>query len=257
MPTLRHFFRIVDHNTVFVTAFALASTWVAESRGLAAEMPTTIISIAVIFPITFSINAAYVRREEALRYFASLKASAAGLYYAHRDWLPGDTDPHAMRGRRVVRDLIMAVQNYLSTEREEKGAKLSDVYGAMSAVSHSIEEMRAAGMSGSEVSRVNQYLRMIVNDFELMRNIAAYRTPVPLAAYSRVFLNLLPVVFAPYFAWLSINYYTGVGYAVGALYAVVLVSLANIQEDLEDPFDGVGEDDVRLDVADFYVQALG
>jgi len=112
-------------------------------------------------------------------------------------------------------------------------------------------------MSGSEISRINQYLRIIVNDFELMRNIAAYRTPVPLAAYSRVFLNVLPVVFAPYFAWLSISYYTGVGYAVAALYAIVLVSLANIQEDLEDPFDGVGEDDVRLDIAEFYVESLG
>lgn len=118
IETTRRFLRIVDENTVTVTFLALLFTWLAESRQLAAEMPTTLISIAVIFPITFSINAAWVRREEALRYFASMKASAAGLYYAHRDWLPGETDPHAERGQRVVRQLPRAVHEYLAEERE-------------------------------------------------------------------------------------------------------------------------------------------
>jgi hypothetical protein len=37
------------------------------------------------------------------------------------------------------------------------------------------------------------------------------------------------------------------GYAVAALHSLVLVSLDNIQERLENPFDADGMDDVRLD----------
>ena len=34
-------------------------------------LPTGLIGIAIVFPIVFSINAAYHRREEALGYFAA------------------------------------------------------------------------------------------------------------------------------------------------------------------------------------------
>ena len=54
-------------------------------------------AFAVVFPIVFSINAAYRRREEALRYFASIKAHSAALYFAHRDWLPNEAPEHAER----------------------------------------------------------------------------------------------------------------------------------------------------------------
>ena len=36
------------------------------------------------------------------------------------------------------------------------------------------------------------------------------------------------------------------GIAIAILYSLVLTILDNIQEDLEDPFDGVGTDDIRL-----------
>jgi predicted membrane chloride channel (bestrophin family) len=41
-----------------------------------------------------------------------------------------------------------------------------------------------------------------------------------------------------------------IGYIVAALYSLVLVTLDNIQEDLEDPFDEVGTDNIRLQVID-------
>jgi hypothetical protein len=35
------------------------------------------------------------------------------------------------------------------------------------------------------------------------------------------------------------------------LYSFILVSLDNIQDHLEHPFDELGEDDIRLEVSDF------
>ncbi len=55
-------------------------------------MPSGLIGVAIIFPIVFSINAAYRRREEALRYFASLKAHCVAIFNAHRDWVPSEDD---------------------------------------------------------------------------------------------------------------------------------------------------------------------
>ena len=256
MGSLRSFLRIVDLRVAVVTAAALGSTWLCATLGLQAEMPTTIVSIAVIFPIVFSINAAYVRREEALRAFASMRAWCASIYWAHRDWRHREDDDHRERGRAAVQGLIASVEAYIAAPRAERPARADAVFERFSNLSESVEALRESGMSGGEVSRVNQSLRGAVLDFELMKNIASYRTPVPLRAYSHVFLTVFPVVFGPYFAWLSDSYYPGVGYAVAALYSVVLVGLDNIQQNLEDPFDGVGEDDIRVAVSDDFVASL-
>lgn len=255
MYTLRAFFSIVDLHTITVSVLAVISTFVANRFDLAAEMPTTIISIAVIFPIVFSINAAYTRREEALLYLSSFRSHLAGIFYGHRDWLPG-ADAHAERGRERVRSTLAELEAYLADSASGSRNSAERLYAEFSLMSSSLEELREGGLSGSEVSRLNQYLRGLIHDFERIRNITAYRTPVPLRAYSHVFLNSFPIVFGPYFAWLGASYYPVVGYAVAFLYAVVLVSLDNIQEQLENPFDSVGADDIRLDEAERFAATL-
>lgn len=246
MRTLTSFARILDRQTLAVTALALGSTWACLDLGLEADLPSTLIAVAVVFPIVFSINAAYKRREDALGHLASAKGHAVAIAWAHHDWTGGDVEL-ARRGKEGVERLFEAIHRFFVSggDREE----LAHVYRRLSSLSASHEALRAAGVPANEVSRVNQYLRAIVIDFERMRNILEYRTPMALRAYSRVFLNTFPVLFGPYFAHLSNESSLAVGYGVAAVYAVVLVSLDNIQDALENPFDTIGEDDVNLDVA--------
>ena len=87
---------------------------------------------------------------------------------------------------------------------------------------------------------------MIV-EFENIINIKNYRTPNSLHAYTKVFLNFFPIIFGPFFAHIAIKYNLIFGLILAVLYGIVLTSLDNIQEDLEDPFDGIGTDDISLD----------
>jgi hypothetical protein len=249
MRTLRSFVRIVDRHTVAVTALALVSTWLSIRFGILADLPSALIGVAVIFPIVFSINSAYRRREEALRALASAKAHAVAIAWAHRDWL-GDREDLAESGRRRIRDLFAAIRRFFHAGAGEHPEILLEVYRAFSSISASHEELRAAGMPANEVSRTNQYLRAVMIEFERMRAILEYRTPHALRAYSRVFLNSFPVLYGPYFATLSAGSIPAVGYLVAVLYSVVLVSLDNIQEALENPYGTVDEDDVDAGVED-------
>jgi len=252
MRALSDFIKIIDLHTIVVTVLAVAATYLCGRFGCAANMPSGLIGVAIIFPIVFSINAAYKRREEALKFFSSIKAHAAALYYAHRDWLPGDGREHAGRGQDLFGRLLTSMREYFRAPKSERETRFEDVYRVFSDFSRSHELMRQAGVPANEISRANQYLKIIMVEFERMKNILLYRTPITLRAYSRVFLNAFPVLFGPYFAYLAREYYSGVGYLVAVLYSLVLVSLDNIQEDLEIPFDAVGEDDIRLDVAGNY-----
>lgn len=252
MKKIMNFIKVIDYHTIIVTALAVGSTYLCRRYQLAANIPTGLIGIAIVFPIVFSINAAYRRREEALKYFASLKAHAVAVCFAHRDWIP-DKDKqteHFSRSQRLYRNLLEALNGYFTAPPEMEKEMFKRVFKIFSGYSHSIEELRRAGMAGNEVSRANQYVRAMMIEFERMKNIQAYRTPISLRAYSFIFLNSFPILFGPYFAYLAEQYNSIAGYAVAVMYSIVLVSLDNIQEGLENPYDLTGADDIRLDESD-------
>src|SRR5688572_16048485 len=70
-------------------------------------------------------------------------------------------------------------------------------YGGFSTPSRANEKLRTAGVSPTEISRVSQYLRDIMTDFETMRNFAHYRTPLTLREFSRLFLTVSPCYSRP------------------------------------------------------------
>ncbi len=254
MNNIKYFASIINLQTVVVTILAMGSTYLCHRLNWQAEIPTGLIGLAVVFPIVFSINAAYRRREEALRYFGDLKAHAVAVYLAHRDWVPEGEgrEEHARRARTLVEDLLAAVKAHFSPKDGRNDETFRNVYREFSKFSTSNESMRTARVPANEVSRSNQFVSKMAIDFEKMNNILNYRTPLSLRAYSQVFLNGFPIIFGPYFAQLAKDHYMAVGYVVAAAYSLVLVSLDNIQEDLEDPFDQMGTDDVKFDVVGEY-----
>ena len=260
MKRLRSFVRIVDLHMVVVTCLCILATTAALRLDFTADMPTTLISFAIIFPVVFAINASYKRREQALGFFADVKGHSMALFYAHQDWLSHrEDDEHVVESRDRLLGLFDLLRDYLSSDETDPANGLDTVYGGVSDLSVFHEKLRSAGMPASEMSRMNQYLKNIATAFEKMRNIKLYRTPVTLRAFNQIFLNLFPILFAPYFAHLidikDPKTYI-IGYGIGILYSVVFVSLDNIQDDLENPYDGIGEDDLRLDIKGIFAPLM-
>jgi hypothetical protein len=255
MKMYRDFVTIVDSHTWLIVILALLTTYLCRQFDYIADLPASLIGIAVIFPLVFSINSAYRRREEALRSFASLKAHAVSLYLAHRDWADGGM-AHEIRGGVLIERLLTAVNDHFANGERDGQESMSELFDIFSDFSTSHELLRQAGVPANEISRANQYLRALMIEFEQMNNIAHYRTPVALRAYSRLFLNLFPILFGPYFANVAYPEHPFLGYMVAALYAMVLASLDNIQDHLENPFDGVGPDDLRLNIAEHYAKLM-
>jgi predicted membrane chloride channel (bestrophin family) len=242
---LRHFMRIIDGQTMIVTFVALACTYACLRLGILVDLPFELVGVAIVFPIVFTISGAFQRREGALAELAEFRANLIAIYLAHRDWNDGRGDAREARG--VIEELHSQVRHALR-HRDEPSTRA--VYAGFSDLSRVNESLRAeTALSTSELARLNQYLRNAIANVEKLRNVAGYRTPVALRAYTQVFLNAFPVLFSPYFALISSQGWWPLGFVMASLYSLVLVGLDNIQESLEDPFDGIGEDDVRLDDA--------
>ncbi len=246
MKNLTHFVQIIDRQTIAVTVVALICTYVCLRFGIIVDLPFELVAVAIVFPIVFTISSAFQRREGALAELAEFRANLMAMFLAHRDWhRSDDRSPHV---RTQLRKLHEAVRD--SVQRRDP-ATTRIVYGLFSNLSLEQETMRTRGrVSTSELARLNQYLRNTIANFEKLRNVADYRTPIALRAYTQVFLNVFPVLFAPYFALVSSQGWWPLGYVMAILYSLVLVGLDNIQEGLENPFDGLGIDDIQFDGID-------
>ncbi|MGL1886385.1 MAG: bestrophin family protein [Reichenbachiella sp.] len=247
MKILRSIFLIINYKTFIVTILSLVSTWLCGYYSIAANFPLTLIGIAIVFPVVFSINSAYTRRENALGNLGDFKNHLIAIYHASRDWL----DPKQPEFQQEVKNEMVKTFDQLKTlftsetdesirENEKKMmVRLSDL-------SIFMQQMRSHGLQVGEMSRISQYLSKIGGAVESMKVVLKYRTPITLRAYSKIFIYSFPVIYGPYFQEISEHYSHGLEYMMPIIFSFILVSLDNIQNHLENPFDQIGEDDIKF-----------
>lgn len=235
----------------FITILAVVSTYLCKTFNLTAEFPLTLIGIAIVFPLVFSINGAYKRREEVLDSYGRIKAHGMALYYASRDWIGDKNKKEVEELADLLEKLLKNIKTLFNTKKGKKPADEAPIYEIFSELSEYIQTMRKRGLSNGEISRSNQYLSKMMIAFEDMKHIYQYRTPKTLRAYNRVFIYLLPIIYGPHFAFVSLEYAPHLWFWIPIVLSVILVGLDNVQDDLENPYDQIGEDDVMIGAEKF------
>jgi hypothetical protein len=245
---LKSFSLIINYKTIIITTLSVISTYVCFQNDLTAKFPETLVGVAIVFPVVFSIGSAYNRRELALQRWADFKGHAIAIYYATRDWTTQKNQDLPQRTRVLISDMMHVVQHMLKGKREEWHEDEIRLYTLFSQLSAFTMELRNYGVQSGEISRVSQYVSKMIISFDNLKVIFAYRTPITLRAYSKVFIYVFPIIYGPYFASTFHDYSANLEYVMPVLYSFILVSLDNIQDHLENPFDQVGEDDIQIDV---------
>ncbi|MDG1428427.1 MAG: hypothetical protein P8H56_04055 [Crocinitomicaceae bacterium] len=252
MKIFRRFFTIINWQTLVIAALSVASTALCIRYKFEAEFPLTLVATAVIFPIVFSIGGAYKRREAALKEYAAIKGYLRAIYLVSRDWLDKPKPENVGKMKNIIHDLFTNVRTLFVSPIEDLPKNEEAVYTDFSKISKYIKhELREEGLSSGECSRTNQYLQKMMISFESMKHIYQYRTPKTLRAFSSFFIKIMPIVYGPYFAFKAESMSWGLEYVIPVLLTMILVSLENIQEHLENPFDQVGEDDIVFNVEKF------
>lgn len=245
------FFLIINFKTLIVTVLSVISSYVCFHFNLTAKFPDMLVGVAIVFPVVFSIGSAYTRRETALQRWADFKGHAIAIFYATRDWTSTGEQELPVRFKKLLSEMLHLMQNMFRDKSQSSWDEHEkQMYRLFSQLSRLTMEFRNHGLQSGEVSRVSQYVSKIIIAFDNMKIIHNYRTPVTLRTYSKVFIYLFPVLYGPYFASTFHEYNAHLEYVMPVLYSFILVSLDNIQDHLENPFDEVGEDDVRFETAE-------
>ncbi len=247
----RSFVIIINYKTFIVTALSLISTYFCFHYNLTAKFPDMLVGVAIVFPVVFSIGSAYNRRETALKNYADFKGHAIAMYYATRDWPEKRENDIPRRMRSLLEEMLSDVKALFQSRTREGARQIEKgIYDHFSSLSRLTMELRIHGLQSGEVSRISQYVSKMVIAFDNRVSVHQYRTPITLRSYSKVFIWSFPIIYGPYFASSFHDYSAHLEYVMPILYSFILVSLDNIQDHLENPFDEVGEDDIRFDAKD-------
>lgn len=252
-PFINSLFSIFNLRSLILSVAALACTYISKRNGWTAEYPMVLLGTAVIFPIVFSLNGAYIRREEALRYYAEIKAGLRSIFIAATTWHGGLNQKDTAHFADLTSNVLFEVRAYITSENNENTEREEKVYLQIHELSKHLEKQcRKENYLGGEVGACFSFLNLTIANFEKLKHIYQYRTPRSLQAFSDVFITVLPLLYGPVFAGLSDKINNDILiYIIPVLFVFILSSLDNIQAHLEDPFDGVGVDDIVINAEKF------
>jgi predicted membrane chloride channel (bestrophin family) len=247
MRSIASLTQVVNLKSLIISLVAVLSTWLCLKLAIKADFPLTLIATAIVFPLVFSIGTAYARREKALEEYGAIKANGRAIYIASRDWLPEKNPQRDESLKSALHQLLSACRDMYKGPLKDAAPHEQRVYESFNRLSDFVTQMREAHLAPTECSRLNQYISRMITAFENTRNIYEYRTPRTLRAFSDFFILLLPVLYGPYFAFQAEQFRPEFFFIMPVLFSLILVGLANIQDDLENPFDQIGADDVAID----------
>ena len=241
---------IFNYQTLVVTLLSVVFTAICIKWNITAKFPDLLIGMAIVFPIVFSIGSAFNRREQALQKMSDFKGHLFSIYYASKYWPVGNNNNKITS---AVYDEIKDIFILLKMMMQDRSAWINHekkMYTHFANLSQYISQMREMNVQSGEISRANQYISKIIIAFDGIKSICVYRTPKSLRIFSKVFIFSFPILYAPYFASISKEYSNGLAFVMPVLYSFILISLKNIQDNLENPFDNIGEDDIVINVKD-------
>ena len=165
-----------------------------DGGSLAAKLDFTILSISLVFPVTFLIQGGFQRRERAIVAMASLKASAVQYYMGVLIWnthRKPNLDGYDERVYQIltacIRSMNVAIVQPTTTRRRhfftKKGVKFREEVMKRTALLNidirrkiydlhlCINELKEEGLPGGEASRLEQYLLFFQREFEQLQAI--------------------------------------------------------------------------------------
>lgn len=256
LETLHSFAQNINLMVIIQMVIAGVSVYIFQLYGISFELHVTLFVSPIVFPLAFSINTDFQRREKVLEDLAQFKSSGMVWYFCMRDWKQAAQLDNDWIGsvHAKLRSLLFHLREYLLTYKiERRKVILRAIYEDFSDTNQLIERLRASKLPSNAaiISRSIHLLSMMCLSFERLRVIREYRSPRSIRSFNKVLIMFLPIILSPYFVHLgkkSDNKWEP--YFISTLVAFVFSALQGVQDKLDDPFDGMSEDDIHLDTFD-------
>ncbi len=234
---------IINHRTLLTLILSILMPLLAYHFEVIANIDLTLLSIAIIFPLVFTIRGAFRRREKALEHLSRFRASLKTVINILNSSIkvPQEEKEQASEILHAVNENLF---NHLKTKEENFisfDQKVEEFYTFI--------ETKSAIIGNGTREKSLRFFKDTIESADNLIAIHSHRTPVSLKAYCLIFIYIFPIIYTPTIinkigydnpSWLT--------FFIVILSEFILISLYNIQDQMEYPFDDEGLDDIKFNI---------
>ena len=242
---LRIIFSAINYRMVLIVIETLVIYFFYDKFNFNLEIDFTILSIAIVFPLVFSITSAYQKRQDALSEFNSFRnklIELSNLFHAVDGINKKDYSSFFKTLLGLQDNLISVLSNNESNNMDTIRSKRKEIFYILTLYKKLYNEREK-----DSIIRVKNELFECV---EKLNTLKIHSTPISLRVYCLIFIYLSPLVYNSNIlaSFVNNNFLELiVSLFFSVIIGFILMALYNIQEYIEDPFDQKGLDDLKFD----------
>ncbi|NNE03348.1 MAG: hypothetical protein HKN52_09300 [Eudoraea sp.] len=199
------------------------------------------LSIAIVFPLVFTIRGSFRRREKALEHFSKFRSALKTVHY-----FINSNNQLLEEQKKEMSDILLDISEKTTDHLRNNNENTKDLDIIINQV-HAFVQTNDADISRRLRDRVFRFMKDLHESLENLHAINTHRTPISLKAYCKLFIYIFPFIYAPtIIANVGQENAPIITYFVVVLTEFILISLYNIQDQLEYPFDDDGLDDIKI-----------
>ncbi len=205
----------------------------------------TILSIAIVFPIVFSITSAYQKRQDALftfNVFRNKIIELSNIYYSVDKINKKD---YNTLFRTLLKIQSLVIQHLIQDSRES----IKEIRESRKAIFFSIDAHKNY-YNEREKDSLIRVKNELFQEVEKLFTIKKHPTPKSLRKYCLIFIYLSPFIYNGQILFMNSidsDLKNLVSVIISSLIGFILMALYNVQEHIENPFDQKGIDDLDFE----------
>jgi len=248
MKKIKGLTAVIKFRVFIVTITTLIAFYLCYTYELKLFVDFNVISIAIVFPLVFTITGAYQKRQDALRLLSDYRANLVGIsdYFKTVYKMPEENI-------KKFNSLLSSVSQSLYEMLTDKSQKTSvdeirnimkDIHGVIYDNMSRFNEREKDSLIGTK--------REISRCIENLNALNIHGTPSSLRSYCLFFIYIFPFIYVPALFNHSFVEVTLTNQVIimilSVLISFVLMALYNIQLYIENPFDQEGLDDIKTEI---------
>jgi len=208
------------------------------------EIDLTVLSVAIVFPLVFSITSAYQRRQDSIRHYTGFRNKIIDLTNLIYSVDNIDKEEYNLLFQELltlqksINSMLLSDLNQLDQSKEYRKLR-KNIFSQIIKIKNKFNEREK-----DSIIRVKNELFF---DVEMLNGIRIHGTPISLRVYCLIFIFISPFLFSSNQFFISESFNSELFSTIISLtISFILMALYNVQEYIENPFDQKGLDDLKI-----------